>query len=60
MEHIRLRLVGMTSSSCPIITALLDKIKSISCDLHGDCKVINTTMLKQIKLVNLSNSANCK
>jgi len=62
MEHIGLRMVAMTSSSCPIMGASLNKIKSISFDLPDDCEVIsdslaNTTVLE---LCITSDSANHK
>ena len=62
MEYIGLREVGMTSSSCPIIGASLNKIKSISFDLHDDddevISLANTTVLKQLELHITSDSAN--
>ena len=64
MEHIGLRGVFMSSSSCPIIGASLNKIKSISFGLpYDDCEVIslaNTTVLKQLELDIISDSANHK
>ena len=64
MEHIGLRGVHMTSSSCPIIGASLNKIKSISFDLHDDdyevMSLANTTVLKQLELDIYSDSGNHK
>jgi len=59
MEHIGLREVGITSSSCPIIGASLSKIKFISFNLPDDCEGIinslaNTNVLKQLELYNIS------
>ena len=64
MEHIGLRRVDMTSSSCPIIGASLNKIKSISFNLDDDdyevIGLANTTVLKQLELHISSDSANHK
>jgi len=66
MDYIGLWRVSMTSSSCPIIGASLNKIKSTSFDLPDDCEVISdsladTTVLKQLELYNIcSDSASCK
>ncbi|XP_065917658.1 protein NLRC3-like [Dysidea avara] len=61
MEHIGLRRVDMTASSCPIIGASLNKIKSISFDLRDDdyevMSLANTTVLKQLELYIYSDSA---
>ena len=64
MEHIGLRRIDMTSSSCPIIGASLNKIKSISFDLRNDdyevMSLANTIVLKQLELDIYSDSANHK
>jgi len=45
MEHIGLIRVDMTSSSCPIIGASLNKIKSIGLYLYYDCEMIGDSLL---------------
>ena len=68
MEHIGLRRVDMTSSSCPIIGTSLNKIKSISFDLPRDDddseaisnSLASTIVLKQLELRTTSDSANHK
>jgi len=55
MKYIGLRWVHMTSSSCPIIGASLNKIKSINFYLPTDCEIIsdnlsNNSVLKQLEL----------
>ena len=63
MEHIGLRMVDMTSSSCAIIGTSLNKIKSVSFDLRDDYEVMslaNTTVLKQLEFVINSDTANHK
>ena len=63
MEHVGLLMVDMTSSSCPIISTSLNKIKSITYLVPDDCEVIslaNNTVLKQLELDIYSDSANHK
>jgi len=62
MEHTGLIWVDMTPSY-PIIINSLNKTKSISCDLHGDCEVIslaNIAVLKRLEARIDTDSANYK